>query len=322
MSAATQQAAAKAAIRRMRGNEVCAECAAPQVEWLVLEYGVVVCIRCAGGHRGLGSHICKVRSIDLDDFSEAELQWAQEHSSAMGNAKSNAIFEAALPAPALARMRRPAADASDTVRRIWLRAKYDEQRFVAGAKRADFLPAWRSRFFALGAGGTLSYFTDESCSAQSQDSTDPLLLRLTFESAVGHAGGAFRTRVDSAPSPRGRVVRLLAASQQEADAWVWALYHATHAARSSTMPTSTQPAQRLIERRLADAPLEAAEPGSRSGGGGRQIKEDLRGVEDGSGYQRDFRPELTPTMHSATDPKRDVHLDAVGAQRPAHIRIL
>jgi len=256
------QAAAKAAIRRMRGNEVCAECAAPQVEWLVLEYGVVVCIRCAGGHRGLGSHICKVRSIDLDDFSEAELQWAQ----AMGNAKSNAIFEAALPA----RMRRPAADASDTVRRIWLRAKYDEQRFVAGAvtrgplpherhsgwlqKRADFLPAWRSRFFALGAGGTLSYFTDESCSAQSQrgswhlagctvdeDSTDPLLLRLTFESAVGggHAGGAFRTRVDSAPSPRGRVVRLLAASQQEADAWVWALYHATHAARSSTIPTSS-----------------------------------------------------------------------------------
>ena len=105
-AAATQQAAAKAAIRRMRGNEVCAECAAPQVEWLVLEYGVVVCIRCAGGHRGLGSHICKacrrrahsprgsgrvsrcarrlgkqVRSIDLDDFSEAELQWAQEHSS-------------------------------------------------------------------------------------------------------------------------------------------------------------------------------------------------------------------------------------------------
>ena len=45
-------------------------------------------------------------------------------------------------------------------------------------------------------------------------------------------------------------------------------------------------------RRLADAPLEAAEPGSRSGGGGRQIKEDLRGVEDGSGYQRDFRPVL------------------------------
>ena len=161
---------------------------------------------------------------------------------------------------------------------------------MAPQKRADFLPAWRSRFFALGAGGTLSYFTDESCSAQSQvgpglthahsharsapppaprarsrhpashaaplprqrgswhlagctvdeDSTDPLLLRLTFESAVGggtrssagfgqatargrratvapavgHAGGAFRTRVDSAPSPRGRVVRLLAASQQ------------------------------------------------------------------------------------------------------------
>ena len=55
---------------------------------------------------------------------------------------------------------------------------------------------------------------------------------------------------------------------------------------------AAQPAQRLIERRLADAPLEAAEPGSRSGGGGRQIKEDLRGVEDGSGYQRDFRPVL------------------------------
>jgi hypothetical protein len=227
---------AKASKLRARpGNSTCAECTSPAVDWLVLEYGVLVCIRCAGAHRSLGTHISKVRSIDLDQFSEAELQWA----AAMGNVKSNSIFEAALPA----RMRRPEPRASDTIRHLWLRAKYDEQSFVAGAvlpdplphercsgwlqKRADVMPAWRLRYFAIRPDGRLYYFSDDTCSEQScrgsfalagssveEDAAEPLQLRLTF----------------GAKTKGARPVRLMAASQADVERWVWALYQVSHAA--------------------------------------------------------------------------------------------
>ena len=49
-------------IRGKPGNEQCAECASPAVSWVVLEYGILICIRCAGAHRALGTHISKVCS--------------------------------------------------------------------------------------------------------------------------------------------------------------------------------------------------------------------------------------------------------------------
>jgi len=199
------QAAQLRAIRAQPGNGTCAECSSPSVEWLVLEYGVLVCIHCAGAHRSLGTHISKVRSLDLDDFATAELQWV----AAMGNRKSNGIFEAALPD----RMRRPAQRSPDAIRRRWLTAKYDEQSFVAGVvtsgplphercsgwlqKRADLLPVWRQRWFAIESDGALHYYTDDSRSAHSHrgsfalagcaaeaDRSDPLKLSITFKGAL------------------------------------------------------------------------------------------------------------------------------------------
>lgn len=47
-------------LRRVCGNEICADCGAPEPDWASLNLGVLVCIECSGVHRNLGVHISKV----------------------------------------------------------------------------------------------------------------------------------------------------------------------------------------------------------------------------------------------------------------------
>lgn len=51
------------------GNNFCADCDAPGPEWASLNLGVLMCIECSGIHRNLGSHISKVRSLSLDEWT-------------------------------------------------------------------------------------------------------------------------------------------------------------------------------------------------------------------------------------------------------------
>lgn len=52
-------------LRRVCGNDKCADCGAPEPDWASLNLGVLVCIECSGVHRNLGVHISKVNFIDL-----------------------------------------------------------------------------------------------------------------------------------------------------------------------------------------------------------------------------------------------------------------
>lgn len=54
---------------RVPGNGFCVDCDAPGPEWASLNLGVLMCIECSGIHRNLGSHISKVRSLGLDDWT-------------------------------------------------------------------------------------------------------------------------------------------------------------------------------------------------------------------------------------------------------------
>ncbi|KAL3701674.1 hypothetical protein R1sor_019696 [Riccia sorocarpa] len=53
-------------LRGVPGNEICADCGAPDPDWASLNLGVLLCIECAGIHRNLGVHISKMRSLTLD----------------------------------------------------------------------------------------------------------------------------------------------------------------------------------------------------------------------------------------------------------------
>lgn len=42
--------------------------------WASWNIGVFICIRCAGIHRNLGVHISKVKSVNLDSWTEEQIE--------------------------------------------------------------------------------------------------------------------------------------------------------------------------------------------------------------------------------------------------------
>ncbi|KAI6235459.1 CBR-CNT-2 protein [Aphelenchoides besseyi] len=81
-------------IFRIPGNEECADCGNTTPVWAAYNHGITICIECSGVHRKLGTHVSKVRSLELD-------QWPHEYIDIMkliGNRKANAVWEKTLPA--------------------------------------------------------------------------------------------------------------------------------------------------------------------------------------------------------------------------------
>ncbi|XP_071379785.1 arf-GAP with GTPase, ANK repeat and PH domain-containing protein 3, partial [Centroberyx affinis] len=79
-------------IRNVRGNSFCVDCDGPNPDWASLNLGALICIECSGIHRNLGTHLSRVRSLDLDDWP-VELSMVM---TAIGNAMANSVWEGAL----------------------------------------------------------------------------------------------------------------------------------------------------------------------------------------------------------------------------------
>ncbi|KAF8400065.1 hypothetical protein HHK36_015940 [Tetracentron sinense] len=78
-------------LRRVCGNDKCADCGAPEPDWASLNLGVLVCIECSGVHRNLGVHISKVRSLTLDVkvWESSVITLFQS----LGNTYANSVWE-------------------------------------------------------------------------------------------------------------------------------------------------------------------------------------------------------------------------------------
>ncbi|CAN3358043.1 ADP-ribosylation factor GTPase-activating protein effector protein 2 [Diutina catenulata] len=80
---------------REDANKSCADCkSSKNPRWASWSLGCFLCIRCSGIHRGMGTHISKVKSVDLDAWTDDQV----ENMIKWGNAKVNAYWEAKLPA--------------------------------------------------------------------------------------------------------------------------------------------------------------------------------------------------------------------------------
>ncbi|KAJ6292872.1 hypothetical protein OIU78_024945 [Salix suchowensis] len=75
-------------------NRFCADCGAPDPKWASANIGVFICLKCCGVHRSLGTHISKVLSVTLDEWSDDEIDAMTEVG---GNSSANAIYEAFFP---------------------------------------------------------------------------------------------------------------------------------------------------------------------------------------------------------------------------------
>ncbi|KAF9507323.1 hypothetical protein BS47DRAFT_1373930 [Hydnum rufescens UP504] len=75
-------------------NKTCADCKRNDPRWASWNLGVFLCIRCSGVHRSMGTHISKVKSVDLDVWTPEQMQSVMK----WGNARANIYWEAHLRA--------------------------------------------------------------------------------------------------------------------------------------------------------------------------------------------------------------------------------
>ncbi|XP_048834436.1 arf-GAP with GTPase, ANK repeat and PH domain-containing protein 1 isoform X1 [Brienomyrus brachyistius] len=116
------EAIALQSIRNLRGNSRCVDCDAQNPDWASLNLGALICIECSGIHRNLGTHLSRVRSLDLDEWPLELIKVM----SAIGNELANSVWEA----NAQGRLK-PAPEANREERERWIRAKYEQRLFVA-----------------------------------------------------------------------------------------------------------------------------------------------------------------------------------------------
>ena len=110
---------------KIESNKSCADCKRNKhPRWASWNIGVFLCIRCSGIHRGMGTHISRVKSVDLDSWTDEQMQSMLR----WGNARANKYWEHKLAeghVPNEAKIEN------------FIRTKYDSKRWVMDGPMPD-----------------------------------------------------------------------------------------------------------------------------------------------------------------------------------------
>src|SRR5277367_1733095 len=113
------------ALLKLEGNKICADCKRNKhPRWASWNLGVFVCIRCSGIHRGMGTHISRVKSVDLDSWTDEQLQSVLR----WGNSRANKYWESKLAAGHMP---------SEAKIENFIRTKYESKRWVMDGPMPD-----------------------------------------------------------------------------------------------------------------------------------------------------------------------------------------
>lgn len=110
---------------KLETNKSCADCKRNKhPRWASWNLGIFICIRCSGIHRGMGTHISRVKSVDLDSWTDEQLQSMLK----WGNARANKYWEAKLA---------PGHVPSEAKIENFIRTKYESKRWVMDGEMPD-----------------------------------------------------------------------------------------------------------------------------------------------------------------------------------------
>lgn len=112
-------------LRKQSGNEMCAECGATDTLWASVNLGVFLCVRCADVHRGLGTHISKVKGLS------GTYLWGPDEISMLQNTGNIAVNRVHL---ALYTMPVPDDSTSKEELLAFCRKKYEQKLWYSSAK--------------------------------------------------------------------------------------------------------------------------------------------------------------------------------------------
>ncbi|EEA28249.1 ARF GAP with effector function(s) [Talaromyces marneffei ATCC 18224] len=110
---------------KLESNKTCADCKRNKhPRWASWNLGIFICIRCSGIHRGMGTHISRVKSVDLDAWTDEQLQSVLK----WGNSRANKYWEAKLA---------PGHVPSESKIENFIRTKYESKRWVMDGPMPD-----------------------------------------------------------------------------------------------------------------------------------------------------------------------------------------
>ncbi|KAF1996077.1 ArfGap-domain-containing protein [Amniculicola lignicola CBS 123094] len=113
-------------IKSVPGNALCADCSARNPGWASWSLGIFLCMRCAGLHRKLGTHISKVKSLSMDKWDNAQV----DNMKRIGNTESNKQYNPRNVKPQI-----PVdIDEVESAMERFIRQKYEQRIFMTDSR--------------------------------------------------------------------------------------------------------------------------------------------------------------------------------------------